>query len=101
MYIKDEKEFVVLGQKLKLNRSSETFEDISPEQIVEYLNREADIIREKSPDLQMNQVAILAGLKIAADKLAIEKDFRGSVERFRSTASDALQFIEEVSPTTI
>lgn len=101
MYTKEENEFVVLGQKLTLNGPEDSLEDISPEEVVTYLNREADMIREKSPGLQMNQVAILTALKIASEKLAMEKDFRGSVERFRSTATDALQFIEEVSPTTL
>jgi hypothetical protein len=50
--------------------------------------------------LSQSQVAVLLALKFAGEKLALEKEYRENIRLLRTTAADALQYIEEVSPTT-
>jgi cell division protein ZapA (FtsZ GTPase activity inhibitor) len=98
--LKEETEFDVLGYSLKL--SSTRGEDrIAPAEVVSYLLKEANQIRENAPHLEPGQVAILAALKIAEERLALDIEYHENVDKLQSSARDALQFIEEVSPTTV
>ena len=45
-------------------------------------------------------MAVLLALKFAGEKLALEKEYRENITQLRMTAVDALQYIEDVSPTT-
>ena len=95
----DEAVFEVLGQKLKLKRD-EKLEGIGPSDIVGFVQTEALKIMNQSPGLSQSQVAVLLALKFAGEKLALEKEYRENINQLRATAADALQFIEDVSPTT-
>jgi cell division protein ZapA (FtsZ GTPase activity inhibitor) len=95
----DEAFFEVLGQKLKLKRD-EKLDGIGPSDIVGFVQSEALKIINQSPQLNQSQVAVLLALKFAGEKLALEKEYRENITQLRTTAIDALQFIEEVSPTT-
>jgi cell division protein ZapA (FtsZ GTPase activity inhibitor) len=97
--IVDEATFEVLGQKLKLKRD-EKLEGIGPSDIVGFVQSEALKIINQSPQLSQSQVAVLLALKFAGEKLALEKEYRENIRLLRTTADDALQYIEEVSPTT-
>jgi len=91
--------FEVLGYKIKLKKD-ETLEGISPTDIVGFVQAEAQKIFKQSPHLAPHQVAVLCALKFAGEKLALEKEYRENINLMRTTAIDALQYIEEVSPTT-
>lgn len=91
--------FEVLGYKIKLKKD-EKLEGVSPTDIVGYVQSEADKIYKDSPQLAPHQVAVLLALKFAGEKLAIENEYRDNITKLKMTATDALQFIEEVSPTT-
>ena len=91
--------FEVLGYRLKLKKD-EKLEGISPSDIVGFVQSEAAKIFRQSPQLAPHQVAVLLALKFAGEKLALEKEYRENIDQLRSTAVDALQYIEEVSPTT-
>jgi cell division protein ZapA len=94
----DEVVFEVLGQKIKLKRDEE-LDGIGPSDIVGFVQSEALKIINQSPHLGQSQVAVLLALKFAGEKLALEKEYRENIKLLRSTAVDALQYIEEVSPT--
>ena len=98
--LREDKEFNVLGYNIRLKEADEG-QLITPEEIVELVMREADMIREKSPNLNQGQIAVLVALKVASEKMSLDKEYRDNITRLQSTASDALQFIEEVSPTTV
>ena len=98
--LREDKEFNVLGYNIRLKEADDD-QLVSPEEIVEFVTREADMIREKSPNLNQGQKAILVALKVASEKLSLDKEYRENIVRLQSTATDALQFIEEVSPTTV
>jgi cell division protein ZapA len=91
--------FEVLGQRLKLRRD-EKLEGIEPSDIVGYVQSEALKIMNSSPGLSESQISVLLALKFAGEKLALEKEYRENINLLRATAVDALQYIEEVSPTT-
>ncbi len=91
--------FEVLGQKLKLKKD-EKLEGIGPSDIVGYVQSEALKILSSSPQLSQSQIAVLLVLKFAGENLALEKEYRENINLLRRTAVDALQYIEEVSPTT-
>ncbi|OUR93671.1 hypothetical protein A9Q84_19595 [Halobacteriovorax marinus] len=98
--MREEKEFNVLGYSIKLT-AQEDETQVSAEETVGYVQQIAEEIRLKSPQLEAGQVAVLAALKIANERLTIERDFEQNISKLHSTACDALQFIEEVSPSTI
>lgn len=91
--------FEVLGQRIKLKKD-ETLDGIEPSDIVGFVQTEALKIINQSPQLDQSQVAVLLALKFAGEKLALEKEYRENINLLRTTAVDALQYIEEVSPTT-
>lgn len=91
--------FEVLGYRIKLKKD-EKLEGVSPSDIVGFVQSEAQIIFKQSPQLAPHQVAVLLALKFAGEKLALEKEYRENITQLRLTAVDALQYIEEVSPTT-
>lgn len=89
--------FEVLGHSLRLKKD-ETLAGVLPSDIVGYVQTEVSEILKKTPNLSESQIAVLIALKIAGEKLALEKEYRESVASFKSTAIDTLRFIEEVSP---
>jgi cell division protein ZapA (FtsZ GTPase activity inhibitor) len=91
--------YEVLGMSLRLKKD-EMLDGISPSEIVGYVQTEVSNILKKSNGLNDSQLAVLVALKIAGEKLALEKEYRENVGQLRNTAIDALRFIEEVSPTT-
>jgi hypothetical protein len=91
--------FEVLGFKIKL-KEDEKLDGISPTDIVGFVQTEASKIFRQSPQLAPDQVAVLLALKFAGEKLALEKEYRENIHQLRVTAVDALQYIEEVSPST-
>ena len=98
--IREEKEFNVLGYSIKFT-AEESESSVSAADVVGYVQKIAEEIRLKSPHLDIGQVATLAALKIANEKISIERDFENNISKLHMTACDALQFIEEVSPSTI
>ena len=96
--VKEEQEiFEVLGLKLRLKKD-ELSQGVTPKEIVDLVQSEAMAILNKTQNINLNQATILAALKIAQDKIALEKEYQRSVSYLKHTALDALQLIEEVIP---
>lgn len=94
------KEFNVLGYNIRL-KSEEDSGEIAPEKIIEYVQGEIDAIKQSSPSLENAQAAVLVALKIASEKLGIERDYQENITKLKASAKDALGYIEEVSPSTM
>lgn len=92
-------DFEVLGFKLKLKPSVDGRSD--PREVLDLVREEADRISSRSPSLDRGEVAILVALKMACDRLDIEREYRDNIESFSATAKDALRCIEGVSQTTV
>ncbi len=90
------KEYDILGIKVKLQANRE--DGIDPEEVVNLVKTEINHIKDRSSKLDRNETVILTALKIASDKLALEKDLKKDIDQLKSTAADALHFIEEVIP---
>lgn len=93
-------EFDVLGYRVKLRPDADGSND-SADKVVELVRKEALKIKESAPGLDKGQVAILVALKLASEKISLEEDFKENLEQLQLSARDALQYIEEVSPTTV
>lgn len=93
-------DFNVLGYKVTLKPDTDGVNSTA-HKVVELVRSEAFKIQEKSPGLDRGQVALLVALQLASEKISLESEFKENVEKLQLTAKDALQYIEEVSPTTV
>lgn len=90
--------FRVLGQEINF-RAQQEDDQVSPQEVVELVNKEAEELLKKLPHLAMDQVSVLVALKLAQDLLGSEAKTKHELNKIRSSAVDALRFIEEVSPS--
>lgn len=86
-------ELEVLGLKLKI-RPDQGDEQISPEEVVEFVRREALKIKEQNPRLEEGQVAVLVALDLAKNYKLLMNEYRENVKTFKETALSALEYIE-------
>ncbi|MBK24028.1 MAG: hypothetical protein CME70_08515 [Halobacteriovorax sp.] len=96
---KENLDFDVLGFKVRFRPDQFANAQIA-EDIVEYVRSEANKIKDRVPQLDQGQVAILTALQIASEKVSMEAECKDAIETLQLTAGDALKFIEEVSPAT-
>lgn len=89
--------FEILGYELKL-KPEEADQTIAPAEVVELVQREANLITENSPNLDRGKVALLVALKLASTQLRLEREFSSNIQELQNTARDALHFIEELVP---
>lgn len=95
----DVKEFNILGHNIKLKESQE-IGAISPDDVVAFVRNDAIKIKQASPNLKDSQIAVLLALQYASEKATLEKEYKESIFEFEKMTSEALQFIEEVTPST-
>ncbi len=96
----EELEFDVFGFKVTFKPSSEN-NNFSATEIVEKVIREGESLKSSSPSLANGQVAILIALKAMAEKMSLEKQFGENIDQLRVEATDALNFIKEISHTSL
>jgi len=96
----DEIEFDVFGFQITFKPSSEN-NNFSAAEIIEKVIREGEAIKSKSPGLDNGQLAILIALKSTADKMALENKFSDNIDQLRTEATDALNYIKEISQTSL
>lgn len=97
---RDNLDYEVLGYKVKMKPGHSSAE-ANPDSVVELVREEANKILDRAPNLDRGQVALLVALKLANEKLVLESEYRENIDKLHATAGDALQFIEEVAPTTV
>jgi cell division protein ZapA (FtsZ GTPase activity inhibitor) len=73
---------------------------VRPEDVVELIRSEATKIKQASPQRSESECAVLIALKLASEKMALEKEYRQNINKLENSVSDALEFVEQVSPTT-
>lgn len=93
------KEFNILGHNIKLKENLDE-NGISPDEVVNFVRNEAIKTKQMAPNLKDSQVAVLLALKYAQEKLQLEREYKDSILEFEKLASEAFQYIEEVSPST-
>lgn len=100
--VNEDHEFIVLGQKLKWRArpsEHETAVDIPAPAVVDEVNKVAAEISRAHPQLGQQALAVLVSLKLAESKLKLEAEFKDQLTQFEVSTKEALQLIEEVSPT--
>ena len=90
----------ILGYKVKLSANDDQ-DRLSADEVVNMVREYTDRIKQQAPNLERGEVALLAALTLAKEKLSISKEYKESINELRSTANIALDLIEEVSPTTL
>lgn len=89
-------EYNILGCpiRMKANEGDST----SAKLAVDLVNKEIETLRGQNPSLRDIETAVLVALKLASEKIEIEGEYKENVFSLRSGITDALNFIEEVSP---
>ncbi len=94
------KEFEILGYKVKLQEVESTL-SFSANEVVDLVKRESDKITVKAPHLSNGEVALLIALQMAKENLEINTKFQDDLNSLKDKAGQALNLIEEVTPTTL
>lgn len=89
----------ILGYKVKLSSQDDSL--VTAEEVVNMVKGHTDLITSECPGLDRGEVALLAALSIAKEKLSISKEYKENISDLQQTASTALDLIEDVSPTTV
>lgn len=103
----DEVDFEILGFKLKFSPEARQAQGeydsvvIDPQVVVNHVKEECLALRKKAPKLSDGHVAILVALKMGLDKMTLEQEYRESLGKLQTSAMDALQYLEEVSPSSL
>lgn len=93
------REYDVLGCRVKLAATGKEAQ-FSADDVVLQVREEAEVILRKNPNLSKAQVAVLVALKLAADKMTIDHEFKESVDEFQATARGAIEQIEQIEDSS-
>ena len=94
-------DFEILGYKVKLRESEGSESSVTPHDVVDLVRRESNKIMDKAPQLSSGEVAILVALQLAQENLEISQSYQEELANLKSKAGEALNLIEDVSPTTM
>ena len=90
-------DYDILGYKVRLQPNTEG--TTSPEEVAKYVRTLAAQTRDKMPNVTAGEAILLVALKLAHEKMELEKEYRREIDQFRANADDVLKLIDEVSPT--
>ena len=93
-------EYEILGYKVKL-REEEGSLSSSANEVVDLVRQESNKIMDKAPHLDRGEVALLVAVQLAEEKLRVENQYHTEVSQLKEKASQALDLIEEVTPSTM
>jgi cell division protein ZapA (FtsZ GTPase activity inhibitor) len=89
-------EFEILGYKV--NFKSDTVNSlVSPTEIVGYVKDEVAEMRKNAKHLSTGEVAVLLALKMAQEKLLIEREYRENIIKLHQEVNDAKKVIDGLS----
>ena len=88
----------ILGVKIKLSTQGEGI--TSPAQALSEVRTRVNKILEKQPQLERSQAAILAALELAYENLSLKDEYRENIDVLESPAREALELIEDISPSS-
>lgn len=93
-----EKEFSIFGMKVSSRPDSGIEgEEISAEEIVEFINSEARLIKNERPTLSDFQISVLLNLKLGRELITKKKKYLENIEKMEAAALSALDYIEEIT----
>lgn len=97
--LREPAEFDVFGFKVRFKPSGE-YSFVSAQDVVDVVNREAYDLKSRMAGLNQSQIAILVALKIASEKIALEHEFKESLDKLSRDAKDALKYIDEAGASS-
>ncbi len=97
---KEDREFEILGHKIKLSSDTEN-DSVTPQEVVDKVQEHVQVLMSKFPAYGQKEIGVMLVLELAKETLELRSEYDSSISSIESSARDALQFIEEVSPTTI
>ncbi|MEX0798563.1 MAG: cell division protein ZapA [Bacteriovoracaceae bacterium] len=89
-------EFNILGCQVRIK--SDEARDKQAKQAVNIVNQEIENLKKSNPKLKDMDCAVLTALKLASEKLDVETEYKETASALKAGITDALDFIEEVSP---
>jgi cell division protein ZapA (FtsZ GTPase activity inhibitor) len=92
-------EYNILGCYVRIKSDQDNRETAL--RAITILQNEVDHLRSSNPELKDIDLAVLAALKLASEKVDIEVEYKENVLALKAGINDALNFIEEVSPGTM
>ena len=89
-------EFNILGCQIRIK--PDEARDQQAKQAIDIVNQEIENLKRSNPKLKDMDCAVLTALKLASDKLDVETEYKETALALKTGITDALDFIEEVSP---
>lgn len=90
-------EFDIFGHKVRFTPKGD--ESVDAQRVVELLTREAAAISENGYQGD-SRTALLVALKLANDKLQLEKDYQKNLEELQGSIGEAMKFIDKFTVLT-
>lgn len=87
-------EFEILGHKVTF-RPEVQGTPVEASKVVALVRKELDDLAMKYPQLSQEQLALLACLKVAADKISLENGLKLEVQALKFSALDALELLKQ------
>ena len=88
-------EYELLGYKVKFR--PKTSNNIDPSQVVDLLLGKVSKVKSQFR-VHSNEALLLAALKLAEERIVLEKTMKKDIDQLHSCATDALELIEEIIP---
>ena len=89
-------EFNILGCQIRIKQDEAR--DEQAKQAIDIVNQEIETLKRSNPKIKDMDCAVLAALKLASEKIDVENDYKETAKALKAGITDALDFIEEVSP---
>lgn len=89
-------EFNILGCKIRIK--PEQARDLQAQQAINTVTQEIENLKKSNSKLSDLDCAVLTALKLASEKIDVEKEYKDTTLSLKSGINEALNFIEEVSP---
>lgn len=89
-------EFNILGCQIRIK--PDEARDKQAKRAIDIVTKEIESLKKSNSKLSDLDCAVLTALKVASDKLDVESEYKETALALKSGISDALNFIEEVSP---
>lgn len=90
----DTSEYALLGHRVKFT-PAEKSDNIDSSQVIETLLDEVAKIKSEH-NVQTDEAVLLSALKFASDKLILENEVKKNISQLKSSAVDALSFVESL-----
>jgi cell division protein ZapA (FtsZ GTPase activity inhibitor) len=91
-------EFEIAGHKLRFNPDGE--ESIEAAEVVGLVQSELNRINPNPDEPITSKKILLVALKIAADKVKLEKDYQSNLKSLQESIDEAMSFIDKFSVIT-